>query len=235
MTLSKKKVPESRMVVQFHFTRWPDHRTPNRLNLIMFLRLFQHKIRPNNHPIIVNCSAGIGRTGTFIALDVLSRYGEEHDKINVIEFVKAMRKDRRIMIQNADQYAFLYYALYEYFRRKENFISRTEFMELYGEMKKPETRKRLRNEFNSFTRAEELISAQYPVSGAAIDIARLLIDQTSSFLISMNPLSEINKIKDWVDNNIKKIDLAPCEISKSTQQMVTNTFRKTDIKIKRKQ
>jgi protein tyrosine phosphatase len=43
-------------------------------------------------------SAGIGRTGTFIALDVLSRYGELKGKINVIEFVKAMRKDR--MIQN---------------------------------------------------------------------------------------------------------------------------------------
>ncbi|XP_062579868.1 tyrosine-protein phosphatase non-receptor type 9-like [Saccostrea cucullata] len=94
-------------------------------------------------------SAGIGRTGTFIALDVLSRYGEEHDKINVIEFVKAMRKDRMTMIQNADQYVFLYHALYVYFRRKANFISRTEFIELYGEIEKPEKRRRLRNEFNA--------------------------------------------------------------------------------------
>ncbi|XP_062572419.1 receptor-type tyrosine-protein phosphatase T-like isoform X1 [Saccostrea cucullata] len=290
MTLSKKKVSGSRTVVQFHFTRWPDHGTPNPLNLIMFLRHFRHKIRPTNHPIIVHCSAGIGRTGTFIALDVLSRYGEEHNKINVIEFVKAMRKDRMTMIQNADQYAFLYHALYEYFRRKDNFVSRTEFMELYGEMEKPETRKRLRNEFNavtslkphyttddyktggqnmklsftnsvlpverylvyltstvkgreqyynavnvsSFTRAEEFISAQFPVSGAAIDLARLLIDQESPFLISLNPLSEINEIKDWVENTAKKIDLAPYEISKSTHQRITHNIRKTDIKIKMK-
>ena len=45
-------------------------------------------------------SAGIGRTGTFIALDVLSRYGQNRGKINVIEYVKAMRKDRMTMIQN---------------------------------------------------------------------------------------------------------------------------------------
>ncbi|XP_062574159.1 receptor-type tyrosine-protein phosphatase kappa-like [Saccostrea cucullata] len=100
MTLSRKKVSGSRTVVQFHFTRWPDHGKPNPLNLIMFLRHFRHKMRPTNHPIVVHCSAGIGRTGTFIALDVLSRYGEEHDKINVIEFVKAMHKDRMTMIQN---------------------------------------------------------------------------------------------------------------------------------------
>ena len=45
-------------------------------------------------------SAGIGRTGTFIALDVLSRYGKNNGKINIIEYVKAMRKDRMTMIQN---------------------------------------------------------------------------------------------------------------------------------------
>ncbi|XP_061195001.1 receptor-type tyrosine-protein phosphatase kappa-like [Saccostrea echinata] len=289
MNLWKKRVTGSRTVVQFHFTRWPDHGTPNPLNLIVFLRHFRHKIRPSQHPIIVHCSAGIGRTGTFIALDVLSRYGEEHDKINVIEFVKAMRKDRMTMIQNADQYVFLYHALFECFRRKGGFISRTEFIELYGEMEKPETKKRLRNEFNaltslkpnytaddfktgrqhiklsfatsvlpveryivyltstvkgrgqyynavnvsSFTRAEEFISAQYPVSGAAIDLARLLVDQNSTFLISLNPLSEIKEIKDWVDSRMKKINLAPYEITMITQAMVSNILRKTDIQIKR--
>lgn len=45
-------------------------------------------------------SAGIGRTGTFIALDVLSRYGKVKGKVNIIEYVKAMRKDRMTMIQN---------------------------------------------------------------------------------------------------------------------------------------
>ncbi|XP_061185084.1 receptor-type tyrosine-protein phosphatase T-like [Saccostrea echinata] len=148
INLRKKKVSGSRTVVQFHFPSWPDHRTPNPLSLLFFHRHFRHKIRPSNHPIIVHCSAGIGRTGTFIALDVLSRYGDEKGKVNVIEFVKSMRKDRMTMVQNADQYAFLYHALHEYFKSKRNFVSRREFFELYGETERPETRKRLRNEFN---------------------------------------------------------------------------------------
>lgn len=46
----------------------------------------------------------------------------------------------------------------------------------------------------SFTQAEEFVSAQHPVSGAAIDFVRLLIDQESSFLISLNPLSDVKEV-----------------------------------------
>ncbi|XP_062610487.1 uncharacterized protein LOC134272254 [Saccostrea cucullata] len=126
MTVRKKKVTGSRTVVQYHFTRWPDHGTPNPLNLVVFHRHFRHKIKPSQHPIIVHCSAGIGRTGTFIALDVLSRYAKDKGKVNVIEYVKAMRRNRMTMIQNVDQYVFLYHALYEFsegnpsIRRKMN-------------------------------------------------------------------------------------------------------------------
>ncbi|XP_062587027.1 cell death abnormality protein 1-like, partial [Saccostrea cucullata] len=100
MTLCNKKVTGSRTIVQYHYTRWPDHGTPNPLNLIVFHRHFRHKSRSTQHPIIVHCSAGIGRTGTFIALDVLCRYGKDKGKVNVIEYVKAMRRDRMTMIQN---------------------------------------------------------------------------------------------------------------------------------------
>lgn len=49
---------------------------------------------------ILNFSAGIGRTGTFIALDALHRQGVEKGRINVIEYVHTMRRDRMNMIQN---------------------------------------------------------------------------------------------------------------------------------------
>ncbi|XP_062567904.1 receptor-type tyrosine-protein phosphatase kappa-like [Saccostrea cucullata] len=290
INLRQDKVTGSRTIVQFHFTRWPDHGTPNPLSLLFFLRHFRHKIRPSLYPIIVHCSAGIGRTGTFIALDVLSRYGEQKGKINVIEFVKSMRKDRMTMVQNADQYAFLYYALHEYFKSKRNFVGRREFIELYGDTGRQEIRKRLGNEFNvvtslkpnydednfetgrkndmlnftnsvlpvdrylvhltstvkgrgqyynavnvsSFTRADEFIAAQYPASGAAIDLVRLLVDQDSSFLISLNPLSEIKELIDWVDDEVKNVKLAPYEIKKKTSTMMKNVLRKTDIQIKTK-
>ncbi|XP_062588935.1 protein draper-like, partial [Saccostrea cucullata] len=148
MTVQKKRVTGSRTVVQYHYTRWPDHGTPNPLNLVVFHRHFRHKIKPSQHPIIVHCSAGIGRTGTFIALDVLSKYGKDKGKVNVIEYVKAMRKDRMTMIQNVDQYVFLYHALYEFFRRKPQYKKKDEFLHHYGDVNRINSQKHLTNEFN---------------------------------------------------------------------------------------
>lgn len=48
--------------------------------------------------------------------------------------------------------------------------------------------------FQSFIQAEELISAQFPVAGAATDLVRLLIDEDCSFLVSLNPISEVKEV-----------------------------------------
>lgn len=44
-------------------------------------------------------SAGIGRTGTYIAIDVLSEAGKKHNKINIAEYVRKMRRNRMNMVQ----------------------------------------------------------------------------------------------------------------------------------------
>ncbi|XP_061185066.1 receptor-type tyrosine-protein phosphatase kappa-like [Saccostrea echinata] len=290
MTLQKISVNWSRTVIQFHYTRWPDHGTPNPLNFVVFHRHFRHKMNPSQHPILVHCSAGIGRTGTFVAFDVLTRYGSATGNINVIEYVKAMRKDRMSLIQNADQYVFLYKALYEFFRRKGVYIKREEFIKCYSDSNRRETKKKIADEFNkistlkpaydandfkmgrkyptqnsaksvlpvdhylvyltsyergrdyyynavtvsSFTRPCEFISAQLPVTGAAIDLARLLVDQESHFLISFNPLSGITEMKDWVDEEVKIFKLGPYEIIRSIQSTLKDEIRKTDLKVKEK-
>lgn len=46
-----------------------------------------------------HCSAGVGRTGTYIALDALYHIGKQTGKVNVAEFVKKMREDRMTMVQ----------------------------------------------------------------------------------------------------------------------------------------
>ncbi|XP_062610489.1 receptor-type tyrosine-protein phosphatase epsilon-like [Saccostrea cucullata] len=286
MVVRKKGVSESRTLVQFHYIQWPDHGTPNPLDLAVFHRQFRHTVPPSQHPILVHCSAGIGRTGTFIALDVLCRYGEKKGKINVVEYVKAMRKDRMTMIQNADQYAFLYRALYEFFRRKWSLNKKEDFLKLFGDTERPKTRKLLTDEFNeltnlrpkysynefktgkkyaklnavrdilpvekylvyltsnipgreqyynavtvsSFSRAEEFISAQFPVPGAIVDLIRLLVDQESHFLISLNPLSDDNELKGLVEEEIIKLD--SYEITKEKQTTLSNGIRKTSLQIK---
>ncbi|XP_056003708.1 multiple epidermal growth factor-like domains protein 6 [Ostrea edulis] len=134
LTLTTKET--SRTVVQFHYTHWPDHGTPDPLHLNVFQ---SHVMRTNSStdkPILVHCSAGIGRTGTFIALDALIRSGKQSGSVNVVEYVKAMRGDRMSMIQNVGQYVFLYKALNHGLQENISPVKRTDFISSYAEVSK---------------------------------------------------------------------------------------------------
>ncbi|XP_033730383.1 receptor-type tyrosine-protein phosphatase S-like [Pecten maximus] len=99
ITVIDRKSKEKRDIHQFHFTTWPDHGTPNTLELVLFHR--RVKLHKTTLPgqMVVHCSAGIGRTGTFIALDALLDFGKKYDRINIRHYVNMMRKDRMHMIQ----------------------------------------------------------------------------------------------------------------------------------------
>ncbi|XP_061170376.1 receptor-type tyrosine-protein phosphatase kappa-like [Saccostrea echinata] len=101
---------EVRTVNQFHYTAWPDHGTPGAIELNQFHRTVTKSCQPGQ-PLLVHCSAGVGRTGTYIGLNVLLQKGREKGRINVFEFVKQMREDRMTMVQTVEQYVFLHKAL----------------------------------------------------------------------------------------------------------------------------
>jgi len=62
----------SRMIRHFHFNTWPDFGVPDPpTTLIRFVRSFRERVSTDHKPIVVHCSAGVGRSGTFIALDRL--------------------------------------------------------------------------------------------------------------------------------------------------------------------
>ncbi|CAF3448455.1 unnamed protein product [Rotaria socialis] len=101
------------IVKQYHFLSWPDHgclslSTP----LLDFRQRFRTDYKPWN-PILVHCSAGVGRSGTFIALDALLEKAKHQDTIDILEFTHRMRQNRVYMIQTVDQYVFLYRTLIE--------------------------------------------------------------------------------------------------------------------------
>ncbi|XP_061170759.1 receptor-type tyrosine-protein phosphatase alpha-like [Saccostrea echinata] len=106
---------KDREVVMFHYTRWPDHGVPDPLNLVVFHRHVTKNTSKSGKYTLVHCSAGIGRTGTYIALDALYREGERNGQVNVPMYVRTMRKDRMNMIQGDDQYRVVYLALCESF------------------------------------------------------------------------------------------------------------------------
>ena len=88
-------------ITQFFYQGWPDHGVPQyATSLLGFLRHVRRRHPYNDsRPLLVHCSAGVGRTGTFITLDVMLQKIREEGSVNVHEFVKELRKYRCQMVQ----------------------------------------------------------------------------------------------------------------------------------------
>ncbi|XP_067855570.1 phosphatidylinositol phosphatase PTPRQ isoform X2 [Heptranchias perlo] len=97
------------MVTHFNFTSWPEHGVPETsAALIHFVKLIRTNRANDNTPIVVHCSAGVGRTGVFIALDHLIQHVNHHDFVDIFGFVADLRSERMCMVQNLAQYMFLH-------------------------------------------------------------------------------------------------------------------------------
>jgi len=87
-------------VRQFHFTTWPDHGVPlYPTSLLAFHKKFRCCYDSPSGPTVIHCSAGVGRTGTFIALDYLLDQAQAENAVDVYGCVCQMRKSRVSMVQ----------------------------------------------------------------------------------------------------------------------------------------
>ncbi|XP_048473645.1 receptor-type tyrosine-protein phosphatase H-like isoform X2 [Rhincodon typus] len=111
---------EIRSVSHFHFTAWPDHGVPKTTEeLIAFHKVLRdHLNRKNQGFPIVHCSAGVGRTGTLIALDYLLQQMEQEDLVDVYGIVRKMRQNRPLMVQTELQYIFLHQCMLDTIQMK---------------------------------------------------------------------------------------------------------------------
>uniref|UniRef100_A0A671NK94 Receptor-type tyrosine-protein phosphatase alpha n=1 Tax=Sinocyclocheilus anshuiensis TaxID=1608454 RepID=A0A671NK94_9TELE len=105
-----------RLVTQFHFTSWPDFGVPfTPIGMLKFLKKVKTCNPQYAGPIVVHCSAGVGRTGTFIVIDaMLDMMGAER-KVDVFGFVTRIRAQRCQMVQTDMQYVFIFQALLEHY------------------------------------------------------------------------------------------------------------------------
>ncbi|KAL1271207.1 hypothetical protein QQF64_030223 [Cirrhinus molitorella] len=104
------KTAESRSVRHFHFTAWPDHGVPETTELLINFRhlVREHMDQYSRHsPTLVHCSAGVGRTGTFVAIDRLIFQIERDGVVDVFGIIHDLRMHRPLMVQTEDQYVFL--------------------------------------------------------------------------------------------------------------------------------
>ena len=92
---------EPREVVQFHFTSWPDHGVPQYATaMLAMLRRVRAHYSLEEGPMLVHCSAGVGRTGTFIVIDtMLQRLMHEDEMLDIYGHVSLLRSQRNYMIQ----------------------------------------------------------------------------------------------------------------------------------------
>ncbi|XP_064141668.1 tyrosine-protein phosphatase non-receptor type 13 isoform X2 [Loxodonta africana] len=107
MTLEDIQTGEVRHISHLNFTAWPDHDTPSQPDdLLTFISYMRH-IR-NSGPIITHCSAGIGRSGTLICIDVVLGLISQDLEFDISDLVRCMRLQRHGMVQTEDQYIFCY-------------------------------------------------------------------------------------------------------------------------------
>ncbi|PRP74754.1 hypothetical protein PROFUN_06615 [Planoprotostelium fungivorum] len=108
-------------VIQLHYTEWPDFGVPDTTEQMSdLIRELDIRKKGLDDPIIVHCSAGIGRTGTFLAIHMALQQvaTSASPSIDVFETVLNLRVQRTGMVQSKDQYKFVYITIKDMLMRK---------------------------------------------------------------------------------------------------------------------
>ncbi|XP_063446685.1 uncharacterized protein LOC134726180 [Mytilus trossulus] len=172
INVKHKLEKQERRVHHFHFIQWPDHGVPDSIKLVDFYRAVTNISCDQPGPLLVHCSAGIGRTGTFIAINSLYEHGKSVGYIDVKEYVQIMRKNRMNMIQTFEQYEAVFETLQELFTVPNTSIQVNDFCSYVQEQentKVPQNQKTYRLEFQRLQSLRPSYSSEHFTSSILDD------------------------------------------------------------------
>ncbi|XP_072504386.1 receptor-type tyrosine-protein phosphatase C isoform X2 [Notamacropus eugenii] len=133
----KREKTTGRDVTHIQFTSWPDHGVPDDPHLLLKLR---RRVNAFSNffsgPIVVHCSAGVGRTGTYIGIDAMLEGLEAENQVDVYGYVVKLRRQRCLMVQVEAQYILIHQALVEYNQFGETEVNMLELHSYLNNIKK---------------------------------------------------------------------------------------------------
>jgi len=106
---------EQREITHYHFLGWPDNQVPETpKNLLEIIKRTNEVYKVDKiNPIVVHCTAGVGRTGTFILLYTMIDMAEQSDSVDVFKYFAKLRTQRVGAVETLDQYIFVHKTLQE--------------------------------------------------------------------------------------------------------------------------
>lgn len=108
------KEAEERSIFQYHYLVWKDFQAPEHpYGILKFIKRMNEAYSLDKGPILVHCSAGVGRTGTLVALDSLVQQLENEGQVAIFNTICDLRHQRNFLVQSLKQYIFIYKALLE--------------------------------------------------------------------------------------------------------------------------
>ncbi|RXN09343.1 tyrosine- phosphatase non-receptor type 4-like isoform X1 [Labeo rohita] len=116
LTLTHLESKEERQICQMQYLAWPDHGVPDdSSDFLNFVSQVRSKRADTPEPVVVHCSAGIGRTGVLITMETAMCLIESGQSVYPLDIVRTMRDQRAMMIQTPSQYRFVCEAILKVF------------------------------------------------------------------------------------------------------------------------
>ncbi|PSN55870.1 Tyrosine-protein phosphatase 69D [Blattella germanica] len=204
----KEREREERSIVQYHYLVWKDFMAPEHpAGILKFIKRMNEAYSLEKGPILVHCSAGVGRTGTLVALDSLLQQLTDEGQVAIFNTVCDLRHQRNFLVQSLKQYIFIYRALMEVSQFGDTELKVSELKNAVEKLRQRENGKdrcKMEEDFEGYDNSESFIITQDPLETTIGDFWRMVSEQSISTLVMLSDLGDGPKkcIRYWPDDEI---------------------------------